>query len=911
MKGIIEAHGGSVEKFIGDAVMAVFGVPVAHEDDALRACRAAVEMRDALPALGIQGRLGVNTGEVVTGTKERLVTGDTVNVAARLEQAATPGEVLIGEATEGLVHQVVAAEPVEPLALKGKAEPVRAYRLVAVEDALTRDHGGRFVGRTREVASLRQAWQRAARDRRCELVTVVGEAGVGKSRLVHEALSAVDARVVEARCLPYGEGITYWPVTEVIKQVDAMPGDPDAEAALRSLLGESDAGTWADEIAWAFRKLLEHASPLVVVFDDIHWAEETFLDVIEHVVLFSTGALLLVCMARPELVERRPGWPVTLRLEPLDDDDVDELIGGRLPTDLRRRIAAAAAGNPLFVGEMLAIAGDAEGEVTVPATLRALLAARLDQLSADERLVLESGAVEGEIFHRGAVHALAPEGMQITPRLATLVRKEVIRPDLPQLRGEDGFRFRHLLIRDTAYHGLPKSIRADLHVRLARWLQKHDERLAELDEIVGYHLAQAYAYRAELGSADSSRALADEAVEQLVTAGRRAADRRDLHAATALFRRARSLTEDGSPCDRRLGIELASVLFNAGVFDDAVDVLRGVERTAEATDDTVTASHARLGLCMIAEALEPEGAAAESRRQAEAAMPIFEAAGDELGMAKASLALGVEDHMLCRWEGYREANERALGHLRRVGVRNAIAETLGMIAHAVTHGPTPVPAALARLDEILDEMPGDRMLRSRVQVRRGYLLALAGERDMAVAAELESEAILSDLGNEYALGSFGLTAGTLEHRLGRLERAEQVLRRADQVFERAGERSVRSTALAELAHVLLDGGRLAEAERSALLALELGSSDDIGTVVVAEAVLARIAAGRGDKDAAERSAAAVALIETTDMLAFQGNCWQAHSEVLSELGHVEEARDAMNEAMARFERKGAVAAISQ
>jgi tetratricopeptide (TPR) repeat protein len=445
-------------------------------------------------------------------------------------------------------------------------------------------------------------------------------------------------------------------------------------------------------------------------------------------------------------------------------------------------------------------------------------------------------------------------------------------------------------------------------VRLARWLENRDERLAELDEIVGYHLAQAYTYRVELGSPDSSRLLAEEAIGRLAAAGRRAADRRDLHAAAALLRRARSLAHDGSSSARSLGIELASVLFDAGTFDEAGETLRTVEHESEAADDAVAAAHARLGLCMIAEVLQPEGAAAEARRQAEAAMPIFDAAGDELGMAKAWLALGVEDHMLCRWEGYREANEHALAHLRNAGDRNAIAGTLGTIAHAVTHGPTPVPAALARLDEILHEMPGDRMLRARVQVRRGYLLALIDERETAVAAELESEAILLDLGAEYALGSFGLIAAQLERRIGRLERAEQVLRRADEIFERAGERSVRSTALAELAHVLLDGRRLAEAEQSALLALELCSSDDIGTVSVAEAVLARIGAGRGEQDAAKRSAAAVALIEATDMLAFQGSCWQAHSEVLSELGRIEAAREAMSEAVARYERKGAVAA---
>ena len=301
------------------------------------------------------------------------------------------------------------AEAVEPLALKGKAEPVAAFRLLAVPGPPERSHTSRFVGRAHELQALLQAWDRALTQSSCELVTVVGEAGVGKSRLVAEALDGIEARVVRGRCLPYGEGITYWPVVEVVKQLDALPSDDEAAAAVRSLLGESDRPTSADEIAWAFRKLLEEQAPLVVCFDDLQWGEETFLDLVESTGLLSAGApLLLLCMARPELLERRPSWPVPLRLEPLAPDEADALIGHSLPEDLRRRIADRAGGNPLFITEMLALATD-DGEVDVPPTLRALLAARLDQLEPQERSVLERGAVEGELFHRGAVQALAPE----------------------------------------------------------------------------------------------------------------------------------------------------------------------------------------------------------------------------------------------------------------------------------------------------------------------------------------------------------------------------------------------------------------------------------------------------------------------------------------------------------------------
>src|SRR5918996_3061308 len=494
MKRVVERHGGTVEKFIGDAVMAVFGVPQVHEDDALRACRAALEMRAALPELGVEARIGLNTGEVVTGTAERLATGDAVNVAARLEQAAAPGEILLGEPTLELVRDAVEAEAVAPLELKGKAKPVPAFRLLAVAGDGERRHASRFVGRARELAALVEAWEEARSEPSCRLVTVVGDAGVGKTRLVSEFLADLDARVVRGRCLSYGEGITYWPVVEVVKQLRTLPADPAAAHPLRSLLGQVEEGTSAEEIAWAFRKLLEQEAPLVCLFEDIHWAEETFLDLVEHVALLSSGSsILLVCLARPELTERRPQWPLALRLEPLPDADAHALLPDKLAEVVRA----------------------SEGEVAVPPTLHALLHARLDQLEQPEREVLERGAVEGEVFHRGAVRALSADG-QVTPRLAALVRRELIRPDRTQVPADDAFRFRHLLIRDAAYEALPKATRADLHERFAVWLETKGTELVELDEILGYHLEQAVRYKQELGRRDPD--LAERASERLAAA---------------------------------------------------------------------------------------------------------------------------------------------------------------------------------------------------------------------------------------------------------------------------------------------------------------------------------------------------------------------------------------------------------
>ncbi|MGZ4463208.1 MAG: AAA family ATPase [Gaiellaceae bacterium] len=658
MKGIVEAHGGSVEKFIGDAVMAVFGVPVAHEDDALRACRAAVEMRDALPELGITGRIGVNTGEVVTGTEERLATGDAVNVAARLEQAAEPGEVLVGAGTLALAGSGVEVGKERLLELKGKSDPVAAYPLLAVLEVAERSHASRFVGRERELEQLVDAWDRALAGARCELVTVVGDPGVGKSRLVAEALAQIDARVVRGRCLPYGEGITYWPVVEVVKQLAVLPSDPVAAAAIRSLLGESEAGTSGDEIAWAFRKLLEEQAPLVAVFDDIQWGDETFLDLVESIGLLSAGVpLLLLCMARPGLVEARPTWPATLPLEPLPPEQADALIGNAVSEELRERIAHAAGGNPLFISEMLAMAAGND-EVEVPATLKALLAARLDQLDAAERRVLERGSVEGEIFHRGSVQALAPEETQVTTRLAALVRHQLVRPDRAQLAGDDGYRFRHLLIRDTAYDALPKSVRADLHARFADWLDEHGEALVERDEIVGYHLEQAARYQAELGQPDP--VLIERAAERLAAGGRRANDRGDYRAGLALLTRAAELLRPVR-LDVALELEVAWGMDadDARAGAAAADDLAGrAERAGDQSGALLARAMALIHRSGTGEVL-PGNEAEELCRQA---LPAEEARGDarRLGLLWELLAIAAQHRM--RNDASVDAAARAIGY---------------------------------------------------------------------------------------------------------------------------------------------------------------------------------------------------------------------------------------------------------
>jgi class 3 adenylate cyclase len=631
MRAVLERHGGTVEKFIGDAVMAVFGIPVLHEDDALRAVRAAAEMRDALTPLNdelerergvrIQVRVGVNTGEVVAGEPsggQRFATGDAVNVAARLEQAAQPGEILIGESTYRLVRDAVTVESVRSLSLKGRGEAVPALRLLAVPGLTGRRLASPIVGRDRELELLDQAFDGVVRDQACHLVTVLGSAGVGKSRLVGEFLSgrADEATIVRGRCLSYGEGITFWPVKSVISQAAALSGEESPEAArekIRSLVAPApDAALIVERVtetigvaetvvghrgtSWAIRRFFEELAnrrPLIVVFDDLQWGEPTFLDLVEAAGRQSRGApILLLCMARPDLLELRPDWgeaghdATRLHLTPLTDDESAHLITNLLGADeladhLRSRITETAEGNPLFVEESVAMLIDegllvrrngsvaASGDwarVSLPPTIQALLAARLDRLGSEERAVLERGSVEGKVFHRGAVLELSPktDRPDLDRHLRMLVQQEFVQPGRAGFIDEQAFRFRHQLLRDVAYESLSKAARAELHERFAGWLdEKASDRAEEFEEILGYHLQQAFSYRADLGPVDDrGRELATRAASRLASAGLRAHARGDMWGARKLLASAVALLPRDDVA--RLLPKLDEALFETG-----------------------------------------------------------------------------------------------------------------------------------------------------------------------------------------------------------------------------------------------------------------------------------------------------------------------------------------------------------
>ena len=754
MKTVCEGHGGRVRGLIGDAVMAAFGVPTVHEDDALRAVRAAAEMRQRLETLNdeldrdfglrLRSRTGVNTGEVVVRDPDpsgALALGDAVNVAARLEHAAEPGEVLLGHATYGLVEDAVRAEAVEPLSLKGKAEPVSAFRLLEVlphAEALIRHFEMPLVGRELELAQLRQSWQRAVRERRCHLVTVFGHAGIGKTRLSQELARSVhgEASVLTGRCLSYGKGITYWPIREIVAQAAGsrslrtlLEDSPDAEVVaerIESAIGVGTGGAVKEEIFWALRKLMEAVGrerPLLLVFEDIHWAEPTLLDLIEYLADWVRDVpVLVVCLARPELLDARPTWgggklnASSVLLDPLSAEESSLLIAALpaaapLAPEARARITTAAQGNPLFLEQMLAMLAqreDAFGEVAVPPAIQSLLAARLEQLAPEELRLLECASIEGEMFHVGGVLALSsPESREaVTSQLMSLVRSELIRAESATLPGDDAFRFRHALIRDAAYTGLPKEARSELHERHAAWLE---EALGdhEADELLGYHLEQAQRCLSDLGPLDDhGRALARRGGEALAEAGRRAAARGDTAATANLLGRARPLLSADAVRARDIDPMRAHALFESGDIAMAEAELERAVAEAAAAFDRRAVIRAELELLALRWTIGSANSVSSQdiSNAAVAAIPILEAARDEAGLARA-WHLSAVVHLDSSWSEHSIALEQALTHAQRAGDAHEASMITSMLAIGLISGPTPVETAISRCNEMLEHSP--------------------------------------------------------------------------------------------------------------------------------------------------------------------------------------------------------------
>jgi class 3 adenylate cyclase len=923
---IIERHGGTVEKFIGDAVMAVFGIPQVHEDDALRAVRAATEIRDALQRLNqelrvghgleITVRIGLNTGEVVAGHGESvqtLVTGDPVNTAARLEEAASPGEILIGAATQRLVSGMATTEAVEPLTLKGKHAPVPAYRLLTAPPpsaTAERRLDGPMVGRERELRQLMSVLERVTAERHCHLFTILGGAGVGKSRLVREFVASfgTDARVLRGRCLPYGEGITYWPIMEITREAAGIePADsadgarakldsvaaalPDGERVAESLagaIGLSLDRSGTEQIAWAVRKLLEGLArerPLVVIIDDIQWAEASLLDLIEEVAIWAHDApLMLVCMARTDLHDDRPGWSggvlnsTTVLLDPLPAEESAELIGNLVGTDvvsgsLGQRIVETAEGNPLFVEEMIGmlvdagilsrgsdgwrLTGDVE-RVEVPPTIQALLAARLDRLPAHERAVAQRGSVIGRTFERVAVSQLSPaaERTQIVEHLRALVRHQVIGP----YQADDVSRFRHLLIRDAAYEALPKEVRAELHERFADWLEAASgDRLAENEEILGYHLEQAHDYREGLGQRDTLvTTLAARAGGWLASAGHRADQRRDVRAALGLLRRAVRLLPEGHQAYWQARYDLGSVLADAGELEASAELLRTIV-DGPADVPHVHRLESELALAWVEAEQAAITVAEQKRRTARVICAAARGEHPDLLTRAWRMAAGIYQNGVDMRRASR-ALEQAARFASRVDAdteRDVLFQQAGLGARSRM----PVSEVLKIIERAV-AVPGlTAAQETRAKEELAYLRALQGRFDEA--RELMASAVrsLEERGQTEHLPTASLAFGLIEFFAEDYVAARQHMLTSRELADQAKLRDWSSFITARLAHLFMLDGEDAMA-RAEVDRMVRDTSHDPWIQMFIGGVEARLLARDGETSAAvERARAMVAEAE--------------------------------------------------
>jgi class 3 adenylate cyclase/tetratricopeptide (TPR) repeat protein len=972
MAGEITRHGGKVEKYIGDAIMAVFGLPRAHEDDALRAVRAAYGMQQTLARVNVDlqsrygvalaQRIGVNTGEVVANddpnADQKLATGDAVNVAARLEQAAPEKQVYIGEVTYRLVRDAVEVESVEPLELKGKSQRVAAYRVVNVPglDGNLRRVDTPVVGRDAELAEITRCYHEVVQGSVVRMVTVIGDAGVGKSRLVHEVVEriAAGARVLRGRCLPYGDGITFWPLRVMLSAAGVREDDSPEQARDKLLQVIGDAGV-VDRIAaaiglsstvyplhevyWAARKVLEILSadaPVVAVIDDIHWAETAFLDLLEHVLETSRGSpILLLATSRHDLLEARPQWgeqPGAVRfvLSPLGREAAAEVVGNLLggsglPRDILARIVDTSEGNPLYVEQLLSmlidrgallqvdgrwVRGHAGVYVDVPPTIHALLGARLDQLGRAERATVDPASVVGLEFERLALAELTPPPVQasLDEQLSTLARKRFLQP-LGATHG-DRFRFQHQLVRDTVYNGLLKRTRAQLHLAFVHWCDRINaqrDRVLEFEEIQGYHLEQATRYLSELGPLDAAgEAAAADGARRLANAGRRALERGDMHAAENLLSRALELLARDEQGRVALMPEYGETLLGLGRIADARQVLEQAGEAALRLSNTRVHAQSQLIRLYVALYSGEEGEWSKQTEQKAHALiaPLEELqAHNELAMAWRLIMLAHGN--ACRFRLAAEVAERALAHAREADNTRLIAKIGGFLTSIAPVGGTPVPEAIAQCERLLADGLRDRLIECGVMCSLAQLRAMNGELDGSRVLYRRARSVLRDLGQGVTAASTGLDVALVELRGGDIALAEREVRADFEFLEKSGETYFLSTMAALLARLAHQQGRDAEALALTERAESTAVGDDVLTQAMWRAARAPVLARIGQLEQAEALARqAIALLREVEAPGYQGEALVDLAAVLRQAGKNDEARQMADEALQLLHAKG-------
>ncbi|MBA3333173.1 MAG: AAA family ATPase [Actinobacteria bacterium] len=885
----VTLHGGIVEKFAGDAVLAAFGVPQAHEDDAERAARASLAMLHAVGDLGLEARIGIEAGElVVEDSESTFATGEAVNLAARLQQAARPGEILIGPTAYRLAGASLVVEDAGPLELKGMSSALRAWRLVDAVDGPARSKGPRapLVGREAELELLENTFARTVRDGRAHLFTIFGEPGVGKSRLAREFVDGLErASVLSGRCLPYGEGVTYWPLAEMIKAAAGISDDDPLEEAFAKLRECCEEETVADvlglasgmlealegerssqEIAWAAREVmvtLAEVQPLVLFFEDIHWAEEPLLELIEHLADWVRAPLLVICLARPELLDQRPNWgggrvrSTAIELEPLSEEEsallVEKLLSqlaGASGEPMRapsKEVLERAEGNPLFVEEtirMLVESGAGNGEPDrIPDTLQALIAARIDHLPPAGKRLLQRASVVGRVFWKGALEHLSPDVEDIEALLEDLQQREfVLREPRSSISGEPAYRFKHLLIREVAYTGLAKLARAQYHARFAEWLA--DRTGEELLEIRAYHLDQAVEFLTELEGAPPEE-LAQEAGSALVKAAKRAIAREAYPTARRLGLRALELRPT-------LGARYVAARAAWRLQDWAaveVEMAKVRDQAHEQEEPVIEA----LALTALGEAmLKRNGDCTEAKAIVDNALELLTGKDDPVAHFDALTVRATAAGWLGEMEDTVRYMERAYVIALDAGRKDL--QTLAAQALAQTHilrlELDEAELLLTRALELAGES-GSVRARVGATLSYGWFLTLKGELDAAETLFEEVRASSVELGVEPAVAAALAKLGWIARLKGDLKRAEKLMREAVRITETRGDLGVLPDQQAALAETLADLGKVDEAERLALEARSNAGVRDTSATVAAATALAAVRAAQGRGDEAE------------------------------------------------------------
>jgi tetratricopeptide (TPR) repeat protein len=889
-------------------------------------------------------RAGIATGEVVTGGagERSFATGEPVDSALRLHQLAQPGETLLDQRAYRVLRDSVRAESSDGTITLVSIEPISATARSRFDSPM--------VGRERERSRLHDAFAQAVDDRSCQLFTILGPPGVGKSRLVREFVHDVagEALVAHGRCLPYGEGITYWPVLEAVrnaaelddsataeqslaKMAAVLGRDDDADLVSRRLgevVGLSDHVSGTEEIFWAVRTFFEALArrrSLVLVFDDIHWGETTFLDLVDHISDWARDApMLLICVARPELLDIRSRWgggklnATAILLEPLSDLEslelVENLTGSlELEDRARRKIIEAADGNPLFVEEMLAyMAEESSAAVEIPPTIQGVLAARLDRLEEPERTAIEAAAVEGKVFHESSVAELVSRPPdEVRRHLLALVRKELIRPDRPVFSRERAYRFRHLLIRDAAYESIPKEARTALHERHADWLEERaGERSLEFEEILGYHLEQAFRYRSELGPVDDgARELARQAGTRLGAAGRRALARGDAPAAVKLLSRAAALL----PADDPLRVQVVpGVRMIQGLGDHlhwAYDVLEDAMESGEQS----LVLHARVQQALLRLFTEETADVGELVAVARTSIQEFEALHDELGLARSWRLLQQARYLERQSAASAEAAEQALVHARRAEDPMEEAEILAWLGVAFYMGAMPAPEAERHVRAHLEGVRGSRFGQALLLGCLSPLVGMQGRHEEAHEIGEQAGAIVDELGYfSQQLAPIQFHRGITALLSGDNAAAERVLRGSLAPLQAIRDTSNYCAIVAVLARVLYEQGRFSESEEFTRLSEQTAHLNDVYAHITWRPVRAKGLARRGELVEAERLAhEAIAFAAESDFLNAHADALLDLAEVLEVARRPAEAVPAVEEAIRLYEKKGNVVSAAR